>query len=202
MRSPRGGIAVSLILAGLLGVAISACGASDSTGVADSGAAGACPIGGTATPCAATGTPSPSTSSATTSAASSSSCNAPATQRTDDFHQAVTLTTLPDGLKSGDITPGSGAAAGANSSVVVEYTGWLQDGTSFDSSRKAGGMPFPVQLGAGAVIHGWDEGVPGMKVGGVRRLVIPPSLGYGAQAQGPIPANSTLTFDIELLAVC
>src|SRR5207302_6683826 len=126
-----------------------------------------------------------------------------ATQRTDDFHQTVTLSTLADGLQTGDITAGTGAAAGQNSSVVVEYTGWLQDGTSFDSSRKPGRQPFPFQLGAGSVIRGWDEGVPGMKVGGVRRLVIPPALGYGAQGQPPvIPANATLTFDIELLAVC
>lgn len=195
MRRLRGRAAVSMLVLGLLAAAVTACGASDSS--SDTGAAGACPVGGTATPCAAGGA-----SSSATAAGSSTSCSPAATQRTDDLHQAVTLTPRPDGLQIGDISAGSGAAAGAHSNVVVEYTGWLEDGTSFDSSRKAGGKPFPFQLGAGAVIPGWDEGVPGMKVGGVRRLVIPPGLGYGSQANGPIPANSTLTFDIELLAVC
>ena len=186
-----------LLLAALLGTGLlAACGASDST--SDSGAAaqgGACPIGGTATPCAAG-------ASSSTTAATSSSCSPAATQRTDDLHQTVALSPKPDGLQTGDITAGSGAAAASGKTVAVEYTGWLQDGTVFDSSRKTGRTPFSFQLGAGMVIPGWDEGVPGMKVGGVRRLVIPPALAYGPQGQGPIPANATLTFDIELLAVC
>lgn len=190
----------------LLAAGLAACGASDTS--SDTG--GSCPVGGTATPCATGGSSSATaaggSSNATgsaTAAGGSSSCNPPATQRTDDFHQAVDLTALPDGLQYGDITPGSGTQAGTKSSVVVEYTGWLQDGTSFDSSRKPGRTPFAFQLGTGSVIPGWDEGVAGIKVGGVRRLVIPPSLAYGPSGQPPtIPANATLTFDIELLAVC
>jgi FKBP-type peptidyl-prolyl cis-trans isomerase FkpA len=90
--------------------------------------------------------------------------------------------------------------------VTVNYTGWLYDGAAaenkgrqFDTSVGRG--PLPVALGAGQVIAGWDQGLVGMRVGGLRRLVVPPSLGYGSQAQGPIPANSTLVFDIELLSV-
>ena len=105
-----------------------------------------------------------------------------------------------------DLTVGTGATATAGHSVSVNYTGWLYDatkpdnkGTQFDSSIGRG--PFSFLLGAGQVIAGWDQGVAGMKVGGSRRLIIPPSLGYGASGTGPIPGNATLVFDVTLLGV-
>ena len=103
------------------------------------------------------------------------------------------------GLRYQDIRTGTGAEAKAGNAVAVHYTGWLTDGSEFDSS--VGGEPFTFQLGRRMVIDGWDEGVAGMRVGGKRKLVIPPSLGYGAQRNGPIPANSKLVFDVELLEV-
>lgn len=109
-------------------------------------------------------------------------------------------TTTASGLQYWDITTGSGATAAPGSHVTVHYSGWLTDGTKFDSSVDRG-QPFDFLLGAHQVIQGWDEGVAGMKVGGKRQLRIPPNLGYGARPIGPIPANSTLIFDVELLAV-
>jgi FKBP-type peptidyl-prolyl cis-trans isomerase len=103
-------------------------------------------------------------------------------------------------LKIEDTKVGTGAEAVAGKSVTVNYTGWLTDGTKFDSSLDSG-QPFTFNLGAGEVIPGWDQGVAGMKVGGTRTLTIPPDLGYGPQANGPIPANSTLVFKVELLGV-
>lgn len=99
-----------------------------------------------------------------------------------------------------DEVEGTGAEAVAGKTVSVNYTGTLTDGTKFDSSYDRN-QPFSFVLGAGEVIKGWDQGVAGMKVGGKRKLVIPPSLGYGAQANGKIPANSTLVFEVELLDV-
>jgi peptidylprolyl isomerase len=84
--------------------------------------------------------------------------------------------------------------------VTVHYTGWLENGTKFDSSVDRG-QPLKFPIGIGYVIKGWDEGVMTMKVGGKRKLIIPPNLGYGAQKQGPIPPNSTLIFEVELLNV-
>jgi len=106
-----------------------------------------------------------------------------------------------DELKVEDEVAGTGAEAVAGKSVTVNYTGTLTDGTKFDSSLDHG-QPFVFNLGAGQVIQGWDEGVVGMKVGGKRKLTIPPSLGYGsAGIPGAIPGNATLIFDIELLKV-
>jgi FKBP-type peptidyl-prolyl cis-trans isomerase FkpA len=109
--------------------------------------------------------------------------------------------TTESGLIHEDITPGTGDEAKAGQRVSVHYTGWLTDGTKFDSSKDRND-PFDFPLGAGHVIKGWDEGVQGMKVGGVRKLTIPPHLGYGARgAGGVIPPNATLVFEVELLQV-
>lgn len=105
------------------------------------------------------------------------------------------------GLKYEDLQVGDGDEAAAGHRVTVHYTGWLLDGDKFDSSVDRND-PFAFTLGKGMVIRGWDEGVAGMKVGGKRRLTIPPQLGYGSQgAGGVIPPNATLVFDVELLAV-
>lgn len=110
-------------------------------------------------------------------------------------------TTTPSGLVYEDISVGEGDAAGAGQRVSVHYTGWLTDGTKFDSSKDRND-PFDFPLGAGHVIRGWDEGVQGMQVGGVRKLTIPPALGYGARgAGGVIPPNATLVFEVELLKI-
>ena len=105
------------------------------------------------------------------------------------------------GLKYEDTVEGQGAVAEAGQQVSVHYTGWLTDGSKFDSSKDRN-MPFDFPLGAGHVIRGWDEGVQGMKIGGTRKLTIPPQLGYGAAgAGGVIPPNATLIFEVELLAI-
>ena len=104
-------------------------------------------------------------------------------------------------LQSTDEVVGTGAEAQVGSTITVKYTGTLTDGTVFDSTEKQGGNPATFTLAQGQLIDGWVQGIPGMKVGGKRKLVIPPSLGYGAQANGAIPANSTLIFEIELLDV-
>lgn len=105
------------------------------------------------------------------------------------------------GLQIEDLVVGNGAEAVKGKNITVHYTGWLTDGTKFDSSvdRK---QPFTLRLGAGQVIQGWEEGFNGMKVGGKRKLTIPPEMGYGSRAVGGvIPANSTLIFEVELLRV-
>ncbi|BDI33485.1 hypothetical protein CCAX7_55360 [Capsulimonas corticalis] len=110
--------------------------------------------------------------------------------------------TTPSGLQYQDLVVGTGATAKAGQTVDVHYIGTLADGTKFDASRDHGDTPFEFGLGAGQVIPGWDEGVAGMKVGGKRKLTIPPALGYGANgAGGVIPPNATLTFEVELIAI-
>jgi FKBP-type peptidyl-prolyl cis-trans isomerase len=105
------------------------------------------------------------------------------------------------GLKYVDLVEGKGSPAEAGQQVSVHYTGWLTDGTKFDSSVDRG-QPFDFPLGGGSVIKGWDEGVAGMKMGGKRKLIIPADLGYGATGSPPtIPGGATLVFDVELLDV-
>ena len=111
------------------------------------------------------------------------------------------MPTTSSGLTYQDVVTGTGEEAVKGQQVSVHYTGWLTDGTKFDSSKDRG-EPFVFPLGRGQVIRGWDEGVQGMKVGGTRKLTIPPSLGYGARgAGGVIPPNATLEFEVELLKV-
>ena len=100
-----------------------------------------------------------------------------------------------------DLSVGSGDEAAAGKTVIVHYTGWLTNGSKFDSSKDRND-PFDFRLGAGQVIRGWDQGVAGMKVGGKRTLTIPPEMAYGSRgAGGVIPPNATLVFEVELLAV-
>lgn len=101
-------------------------------------------------------------------------------------------------LKIEDIEEGSGPEVKSGDTVSIHYTGTLTDGTKFDSSVDRG-TPFETKIGVGDVIEGWDKGVVGMKVGGKRKLIIPPSMGYGEQGMGTIPPNSTLIFEVELL---
>ena len=139
----------------------------------------------------------------------------------DDFHAGDGLpqVTFPDGLKYVTLKQGTGQVAKTGDIVTVQYTGWLSDGTPFDSSRQKGRTAFAVLLAANAatcqsqaaytcVIPGWNEGIPGMAVGGQRKLIIPPDLAYGAQGQQDpqtgayiIPPAATLVFEIEVLAV-
>ena len=102
------------------------------------------------------------------------------------------------GLKVRDLKEGNGAVCAPGATVVAHYTGWLTNGEVFDSSRKRGE---PTKFPLTGVVAGWQQGIPGMRVGGIRKLVIPPELGYGSQAQRGIPANSTLIFEVELVEI-
>jgi FKBP-type peptidyl-prolyl cis-trans isomerase len=118
----------------------------------------------------------------------------------EELENENTVTT-PSGLQYIDLAKGEGATAEAGNNVSVHYTGWLTDGTKFDSSVDRD-QPFQFPLGAGQVIAGWDEGVCGMTVGGKRKLTIPSDLGYGPTgAGGVIPPNATLVFEVELLEI-
>jgi FKBP-type peptidyl-prolyl cis-trans isomerase len=128
----------------------------------------------------------------------------------DDFGTCNNLTgvTYPDGLKVMDVKVGTGPAAKSGQNAEVNYTGWTTDGHPFDSSRFSGRKPFTFQVGQKQVIAGWDEGIPGMQIGGRRCLKIPPDLGYGASGQQDqttgqyvIPPNATLVFEVELLSL-
>jgi peptidylprolyl isomerase len=111
------------------------------------------------------------------------------------------MVTTDSGLQYEDLKVGDGASPQKGQTVVVHYTGTLEDGTKFDSSRDRG-QPFSFKIGVGQVIKGWDEGVGSMKIGGERKLIIPSDLGYGSRgAGGVIPPNATLIFDVELLDI-
>ena len=117
----------------------------------------------------------------------------------EDTSGPKTITT-PSGLQYTDLNVGTGPSPTAGQEVTVHYIGTLANGTKFDASYDRN-QPFKFRLGMGEVIKGWDEGILTMKVGGKRRLIIPPQLGYASRAAGPIPANSTLYFDVELISV-
>ena len=128
----------------------------------------------------------------------------------DDYNAGAGLPviTYPDGLKVVDLEVGTGDIAKSGENASVQYTGWLTTQKVFDTSRQPGRSAFTFQIGAGQVIPGWDEGVPGMKVGGKRKLIIPSALAYGSQGQTDqttgatiIPPNATLVFEIELVSV-
>src|ERR1700730_1441167 len=130
-------------------------------------------------------------------ALSLTACTQSATTQTSTAKEV----TMQDGLKYTEDQVGTGTEAQTGKTVSVHYTGWLTDGTKFDSSRDRN-QPSSFALGRRQVIKGWDEGVAGMKVGGKRTLLIPPDLGYGARgAGGVIPPNATLKFEVELLDV-
>ena len=110
--------------------------------------------------------------------------------------------TTASGLKYTDVVEGTGPSPQLGQTVSVHYTGKLVNGTEFDSSRKPGREPLEFQLGTNGIIKGWNEGIATMKVGGQRKLTIPPALGYGQAGKGPsIPPNSTLIFDVELMGI-
>ena len=121
----------------------------------------------------------------------------------DCFHDGDNLkaVTLPDGLQYKDLVVGTGQKAVAGDALSMQYTGWLTNGTKFDSSRDRG-SPFDVTIGKGQVIKGWDEGVMSMKVGGKRKMIIPAKLAYGDRSPAPsIPPGSTLIFTVELISI-
>lgn len=126
--------------------------------------------------------------------------HAPVVPHTPADVHAIQPVTLPDGLVYYVTRPGTGPAPAVGDTVAVHYTGWLTDGTQFDSSVDRG-TPLEFSVGTGAVIKGWDEGVLTMHVGEKRQLRIPSALGYGAGGAGPIPPNSILVFDVELVSI-
>ena len=133
-----------------------------------------------------------------TSSESTSSSTSPAPSASGETGGKVHK--LASGLQYEDVVVGSGKMAEPGMNVSVHYTGTLTNGEKFDSSYDRG-QPIQFQLGAGRVIQGWEEGIKGMRIGGKRKLTIPPDLGYGANGTGPIPPNATLLFDVELVDV-
>jgi peptidylprolyl isomerase len=145
---------------------------------------------GTEAAAAVSTTPNPTAAGPEATGADKQAAEKPGVERTE-----------AGGLKITDLVVGTGAVAESGKAVTVHYAGTLTDGTEFDSSRKHG-EPFSFRLGARQVIPGWDQGVKGMKIGGKRKLIIPPDLGYGERgASGVIPPNATLNFEVELLDV-
>jgi len=147
---------------------------------------------------ALSGCSQPANSSATSADASASS-SSPAAAPASPVPDKDGIITTASGLKYQILQPGTGAAAQPGQTVTVNYTGWLTNGTKFDSSLDPGRQAFQFPLGGHQVIAGWDEGVAGMKINEKRKLIIPPSLGYGPNDFGPIPGNSTLIFEVQLL---
>ena len=152
-------------------------------------------------------TPDDTAAPATATEAPPAAVSAPPAETTggaatmDTFAMPTNLQTTASGLQYTVDQPGTGAQPQPGQTVSVHYTGWLTDGTKFDSSRDRG-QPIEFPIGQGRVIQGWDEGVGAMKIGEKRTLVIPPSLGYGARgAGGVIPPNATLVFKVELVGV-
>ena len=126
-------------------------------------------------------------------------CKGTGTKTSGGAAKSDTVTTA-SGLKYVDLKVGAGAMPQAGHKVTVHYTGWFTNGQKFDSSKDRN-QPFIFAIGQGQVIRGWDEGVATMKIGGVRKLIIPPNLAYGEGGRGPIPPNSTLIFEVELFGV-
>jgi len=144
----------------------------------------------------------PTTAPPTTSAPTAAADNTSMPSTTVINGKTVPLKSTPSGLKYYDMKFGAGLSPKVGQTVSVQYTGTLLDGTKFDSSYDHGGTPIDFPIGVGRVIAGWDEGVPTMKVGGKRRLIVPGALAYGANPPTPmIPSDATLVFDIELVAV-
>jgi peptidylprolyl isomerase len=138
---------------------------------------------------------------ASTSADDLAPATTPDTPMTENSENSENMVTTDSGLQYVDLVEGTGAMPQTGQTVQVHYTGTLEDGTKFDSSRDRN-RPFSFRIGVGQVIRGWDEGVASMRVGGRRQLIIPPDLGYGARgAGGVIPPNATLIFDVELLRI-
>ena len=146
-------------------------------------------------------TPTGSTGTSAGGAPSADTTKMPDTTTIDG--KSVPLKSTPSGLRYYDMKVGTGASPKVGQTVSVQYTGTLLDGTKFDSSYDHGGQPIDFAIGVGQVIKGWDEGVPTMKVGGKRRLVIPGGLAYGMNPPpgSPITPNATLVFDIELVGI-
>lgn len=149
---------------------------------------------------AATPAETPAATPAPAPADAAASTSAPATADAAPAAAAGGEVTLPSGTTYVDVVVGTGKEAVAGDLVSVHYTGTLTNGTKFDSSHDRG-KPIQFRLGNAEVIKGWDEGIEGMKIGGQRKLTIPPAAGYGNAATGPIPPNSTLLFDVELVGV-